>query len=216
MCSWVNSWICSIHGLPSAAGSLESSSSSDTSASPSCFPELDFDSLLDHNEGYSPTFEEFLRDITISPLASENIQFSLDEMVGQPSTQLEPSIATVPSTDHDNLTKPTEPQSSTIIQDAWEMTSNTIEPPNTVLVGIPEIKEEQPEFVLEDMISEEIVITSEDHFLNEAYCDEKISPKSICSDIDIDDRNSDQGYESIDSPLSDVDLSLPELFPELM
>lgn len=137
-------------------------------------------------------------------------------MVGQTSTQLEPSIANVPSTDHDNLIKPTEPQSSTIIQDAWKMTSPTDEITNPVIIPTLDIKEEQPEFVLEDMISEEIVITSEDLFLNEASCDEKFTTKSICSDGDIDDRSSDQGYESIDSPFSDVDHSLPELFPELM
>lgn len=96
------------------------------------------------------------------------------------------------------------------------MTSAISETPKPVLIPTFEIKEEQPEFVLEDMISEEIVITSEDLFLNEASCDEKFTTKSICSDGDIDDRSSDQGYESIDSPFSDADHSLPELFPELM
>lgn len=167
-----------------------------------------------------PTLEEIVHNLSFmsEQAVAENITTTPNEMVGQTSTQLESSITNVPSIDSDNLTKTTEPQSSTIIQDAWKITSATADTPNPVLISTPasETIEEQPEFVLEDMISEEIVITSEDLFLNEASCDEKITTRSVCSDIDIDDRNSDQGYESIDSPLSDIDHSLPELFPELM
>lgn len=220
MYSWVNSWICSIQDLPSAAGSLESSSSSEISSISSCLPELDnLDLFWDFDlEPDLSTLEELVQNLSsLSEQAiTENTAITPNEMVGQTSTKLEPSIADVPFTDHDNLIKPTEPQSSTIIQDAWKMTSVTGETQSSILIPTLEIKEEQPEFVIEDMISEEIVITSEDLFLNEASCDEKITTGSICSDGDIDDRSSDQGYESIDSPFSDVDHSLPELFPELM
>lgn len=65
-----------------------------------------------------------------------------------------------------------------------------------------------------EMISEEVVITSEDLSLYDA-CDVKPDLSSLCSDTDIDERNIDQGYESIDSPNSDVDHSLSELFPDL-
>lgn len=67
--------------------------------------------------------------------------------------------------------------------------------------------------VFEEMISEEIVITSEDLFLTDARCD-----GSECSEFDTDERNSDQGYESIDSPDSIVSENdtLSELFPNLM
>lgn len=98
-----------------------------------------------------------------------------------------------------------------------------------VLIPLSEIKEEAKfltsselklkiENTVNDemfMISEEVVITSEDASLQEA-CEIKSDYNSVCSDTDIDERNIDQGYESIDSPNSDVDHSFSALFPGLL
>mgnify|MGYP000871619238 CR=1 FL=1 len=100
----------------------------------------------------------------------------------------------------------------------------------SVFIPLSDIKEEanlitSPELKLKienttgdemfiEMISVEVVITSEDASLYEA-CEIKPDMNSVCSDTDIDERNIDQGYESIDSPNSDVDHSFCELFPDL-
>lgn len=161
-------------------------------------------------------------------------------MVGTPSEVMESSRLELPKVDNviikqENITsdypkKNTSGSSSTLIQDAWNMTSSDIEEEKySVSAGLfnnePQIIT-APEFeiyteethsneILEDMISEEIVITSDDLSLYDA-CDALPEIYSVCSDADTDERNSDQGYESIDSPLSDVDNPLPELFPELV
>ncbi len=69
---------------------------------------------------------------------------------------------------------------------------------------------------LEEMISEEIVVTSDDPFLCDISEDKYSSRSSACSETD--ERGSDQGYESVDSPesLSGYDESLMELFPNLI
>lgn len=158
-------------------------------------------------------------------------------MVGTPSEIMEPSRLEVPQADNSVLTAenftPTFPEeniSSTLIQDAWNMTASTVihdkhsvpmelmnEEP--LIITTPELEisteDTHSDEILEDMISEEIVITSDDLSLYDA-CDTIPEVSSTCSDADTDERNSDQGYESIDSPVSDTDNSLSELFPELI
>lgn len=122
---------------------------------------------------------------------------------------------------------------STVIQDAWNMTihsdSESVTSPKhsfsseVQIISDTEVEIEASDSntkeIFEDMISEEIVITSEDLFLNNTYDDSTCySVGSSYSEIDAEDRNLDQGYESIDSPdspTSDVD-TLSELFPNLL
>lgn len=142
-------------------------------------------------------------------------------MVASASAFLEPNEPTLPSSSCSDL----EPTPCPLLQDTWSMAS---EPITNVLSphSVSETTSPQPidldedsrssdnsEEVFEEMISEEIVITSEDLFLTDARCD-----GSECSEFDTDERNSDQGYESIDSPDSIVSENdtLSELFPNLM
>lgn len=142
-------------------------------------------------------------------------------MVASASAFLEPSEPTLPSSSCSDL----EPASScTFLQDTWNMASEPIinvpiahSVPETISkpspISVDNSSSDNSDEVFEEMISEEIVITSEDLFLTDARCD-----GSECSEFDTDERNSDQGYESIDSPDSIVSENdtLSELFPNLM
>lgn len=148
-----------------------------------------------------------------------------DEIVASASAFLEPNEPTLPTSSCSDL----EPTSCPFLQDTWKIASEPIADVHNAH-SVPEKTQPQPqsqpiivdedsrpsdnsEEVFEEMISEEIVITSEDLFLTDAQCD-----GSECSEYDTDERNSDQGYESTDSPVSIVSESdtLSELFPNLM
>lgn len=140
------------------------------------------------------------------------------------SAFLEPSESTLPSSCSSNLELASP---STFLQDTWNNApesalkvpdvhsiskTTSIESSRIIKVDKDTRLSDSSEEEFEEMISEEIVITSEDLFLTDAWCG------SECSEYDSDDRNSDQGYESIDSPSSVVceNDTLSELFPNLM
>ena len=164
----------------------------------------------------------------ISPFKFQECNKLLDEMVASASAFLEPCEPTLLSPCSSDVERA---PSSTLLQDAWKMATDSTEPISKVpsARSVSQITSAQPspptpvhtdssssdnsEEVFEEMISEEVVITSEDLFLTDAWCG-----SSAGSEYDSDECHSDQGYESTD--LSDSMAcerqTLSELFPNLM
>jgi hypothetical protein len=240
MYSGVLNGICRILRSPSAAGSLESfdKSADYLFSNPTSSPTDDYLSWLSENCEYDLTqLDELVKDLFSQSNIAKDCDKLVDEMVGTPSEIMESSRLEAPQADNSVLKAESftstfleEKISSTLIQDAWNMTTSTVthdthsvpmellnEEP--LIITTPELEitteDTHSDEILEGMISEEIVITSDDLSLYDA-CDTIPDISSTCSDADTDERNSDQGYESIDSPVSDTDNSLSELFPELI
>ncbi len=126
--------------------------------------------------------------------------------------------------------KPVSLNGNSTVQDAWNTVLQSETVPSKCTCEATSVMKPEPvvptmkhvssthENQFEEMIAEEIVITSDDPFLCDVSEGKYTSGSSACSKNDSDERISDQGYESVDSPesLSGYESSFVELFPNFI